>query len=153
MKRRDFLSLSSAGFAALMATGGAAFASMIRFLFPSVYYEPQSRTKIGFPKDFPTGNPVFLPEEKLFIFNDEIKGFSAANAVCTHLGCTVNWYDSDKRFHCPCHGSIFSKEGKVVHGPAPRPLEWLEIILAKDGQLLVDKSHIVSGSYHLIIKT
>lgn len=152
MNRRQFLSFSTAGAAALMATGGTAVAALVRFLFPSVYYEPPQRFKIGFARDFPIGIPTFLPQQKIYVFRDGEKGFSAASAVCTHLGCTVQWFNSDQKFHCPCHGSIFAADGKVLHGPAPRPLEWLEITLAKDGQLQVDKGKTVAESYRLELK-
>jgi Rieske Fe-S protein len=52
--------------------------------------------------------------------NGKIHSFSA---VCTHLGCTVSWNDSEKSFDCPCHGSRFSYAGKVVNGPANDDLE------------------------------
>jgi len=44
------------------------------------------------------------------------------NAVCTHLGCVVPWNDNEKKFKCPCHGSQYNREGKVVRGPAPLSL-------------------------------
>jgi len=42
---------------------------------------------------------------------------------CTHLGCAYHWEASASKFACPCHGSDFSIEGKVLAGPAPRPLD------------------------------
>jgi menaquinol-cytochrome c reductase iron-sulfur subunit len=42
---------------------------------------------------------------------------------CTHLGCAYHWDDPKKQFLCPCHNSVFSIDGKVVSGPAPRPLD------------------------------
>jgi len=42
---------------------------------------------------------------------------------CPHLGCIYHWEDEAEKFACPCHASAFSKEGTVVGGPAPRPLD------------------------------
>ncbi len=42
---------------------------------------------------------------------------------CTHLGCAYHWDEAKTEFICPCHSSIFSIDGKVVAGPAPRPLD------------------------------
>ena len=43
----------------------------------------------------------------------------AINAVCTHLGCVVPWTQAENKFMCPCHGSQYNSQGKVVRGPAP----------------------------------
>jgi Rieske Fe-S protein len=37
----------------------------------------------------------------------------AMSAACTHMGCIVQWQDSDRKFHCPCHGGIFTEYGEV----------------------------------------
>jgi menaquinol-cytochrome c reductase iron-sulfur subunit len=42
---------------------------------------------------------------------------------CTHLGCAYHWDQEKDEFICPCHNSVFSMEGKVLDGPAPRPLD------------------------------
>lgn len=42
---------------------------------------------------------------------------------CTHLGCAYHWEETQKQFLCPCHTSVFSIDGKVIAGPAPRPLD------------------------------
>ncbi|CAE8682563.1 unnamed protein product [Polarella glacialis] len=47
-----------------------------------------------------------------------IKDF-AILSVCTHLGCVVPWVPSANKFCCPCHGSQYDENGKVVCGPAP----------------------------------
>jgi menaquinol-cytochrome c reductase iron-sulfur subunit len=41
---------------------------------------------------------------------------------CTHLGCPYRWDDTKQAFLCPCHGGTFSKDGKVISGPPPKPL-------------------------------
>ena len=45
---------------------------------------------------------------------------------CTHLGCGYHWEARKEHFVCPCHASTFSKEGDVLSGPAPRPLDRFE---------------------------
>lgn len=42
---------------------------------------------------------------------------------CTHLGCAYHWEGNAKQFACPCHASFFGLDGKVLTGPAPRPLD------------------------------
>jgi menaquinol-cytochrome c reductase iron-sulfur subunit len=48
---------------------------------------------------------------------------------CTHLGCAYHWDDGNKNFLCPCHTSTFDLQGKVLSGPAPRPLDRYEVKL------------------------
>jgi menaquinol-cytochrome c reductase iron-sulfur subunit len=45
--------------------------------------------------------------------------------ICPHLGCEYNWNPKTSHFECPCHGSVFALDGKVLAGPAPRPLDTL----------------------------
>ena len=55
---------------------------------------------------------------------------------CTHLGCAYHWDARHGNFLCPCHNSVFSIEGKVLAGPAPRPLDRYQAKVA-DGKLLL----------------
>jgi cytochrome b6-f complex iron-sulfur subunit len=151
MNRRSFIGWGGAGVGALIAGVGVSLAAVVRYLVPDVFYEPPQSFKIGDPADFPFGQPTFLADEKIYVFRDRERGFAAASAVCTHLGCTVKHFDSDNRFHCPCHGSVFAPDGSVVHGPAPRPLQWFEVTLTRDGQLRVDKDKAVPASYRLMV--
>lgn len=45
--------------------------------------------------------------------------------VCPHLGCYFKWNSETREFECPCHASTFAKDGTVLGGPAPRPLDIL----------------------------
>jgi menaquinol-cytochrome c reductase iron-sulfur subunit len=48
---------------------------------------------------------------------------TAFGPQCTHLGCAYHWDDRKSEFLCPCHNSLFAMDGKVISGPAPRPLD------------------------------
>ena len=43
----------------------------------------------------------------------------AISAACTHMGCIVQWQDSDRKFHCPCHGGLFTEYGRVDVAASP----------------------------------
>jgi cytochrome b6-f complex iron-sulfur subunit len=70
----------------------------------------------------PNGSPVLVARPT----QDSVACFSA---ICTHLGCTVA--PKGKQLHCPCHGSVYdAATGKVLHGPAPRPLPAVSVHVA-----------------------
>jgi Rieske Fe-S protein len=56
------------------------------------------------------------------------------SAICPHMGCLVHYNEGDNQFHCPCHGSIFAADGKLLRGPAQRGLDPLPHKIA-DGKL------------------
>lgn len=59
---------------------------------------------------------------------------------CTHLGCAYHWDDNGNQFLCPCHSSVFSVDGTVVSGPAPRPLDRYDTKV-ENGKLLLGRLH------------
>eukprot|EP00401_Gymnodinium_catenatum_P054386 CAMPEP_0117497670 /NCGR_PEP_ID=MMETSP0784-20121206/21302_1 /TAXON_ID=39447 /ORGANISM="" /LENGTH=203 /DNA_ID=CAMNT_0005292699 /DNA_START=64 /DNA_END=672 /DNA_ORIENTATION=- len=65
-----------------------------------------------------------LKGDATYLILDDNKNMAdfAVNAVCTHLGCVVPWNKAENKFMCPCHGSQYDKNGKVVRGPAPLSL-------------------------------
>ncbi len=133
ISRQEFLTWlawGSAGIPAALMTIGS-----FRFLIPDVIFGAPTVFKIGKVEEFPQGRQIFLPESRLFI-TSTAEGIGAMSAGCTHLGCTiarVEW-----GFQCPCHGSRFDSTGRVVGGPAPKPLPWFQIFQDPDGQLVVD---------------
>jgi cytochrome b6-f complex iron-sulfur subunit len=142
MRRRLFtlgclsLGASTAGF--LAATG--------RFLVPNVLYEPSRRFDLGPPSVFPTGSVTFVSDRRLYLFNSP-DGFYAISSVCTHLGCNVK--RGGPGFACPCHGSEFDENGRVVRGPAPKGLAWHSLTLSPRSELVVDLDQAVGPEFRL----
>lgn len=117
----------------------------VRFLFPNVLSEP--------PTTFRGGDVNSIELNKV---DDKFKDVGAwiirsrdernreiiyaLSTICTHLGCTPNWLESEKKFKCPCHGSGFRISGVNFEGPAPRPLERFAIRKTDEGMIIVDKS-------------
>lgn len=56
-----------------------------------------------------------------------LNGVEALTAICPHLGCEVPWNAEAGRFECPCHGSVFAKDGALIHGPALRGMDTLPL--------------------------
>jgi cytochrome b6-f complex iron-sulfur subunit len=144
LTRRAWIGLSWGAFAAASA---AALAATGRFMFPNVLNEPPQQFKAGFPNEYGMGVDERWKEKfGIWIVRvpDDIaahaSGFYALITVCTHLGCTPNYLAAENKFKCPCHGSGYRLSGVNFEGPAPRPLERARIVLADDGQILVDKS-------------
>src|SRR5262245_33321106 len=144
VSRRAWLGMAWGAFTAASA---AALAATGRFMFPNVLNEPPQQFKVGLPADFGMGvDERFKESMGVWIVrtNDDIvqhaSGFYVIISTCTHLGCTPNYLAAENKFKCPCHGSGFRLTGINFEGPAPRPLERARVVLAEDGQILVDKS-------------
>jgi cytochrome b6-f complex iron-sulfur subunit len=142
VSRRSFMKWSlPVGWVAFSAACASSLVATTRFLFPNVLFEPPQSFKIGFPTEFNVGDVDTRFKDAFGVWVvREPEGFYALIAVCTHLGCSPNWLAAENKFKCPCHGSGFYRTGVNFEGPAPRPLERARIVLADDGQILVDKS-------------
>ena len=143
LNRRQWMGLAWGAFSAASA---AALAATGRFMFPNVLNEPPRQFKVGFPAEYGMGvDERFKDKYGVWIVRtpDDIEqhasGFYVLISVCTHLGCTPNYLSAESKFKCPCHGSGFRLTGVNFEGPAPRPLERARVVLADDGQILVDK--------------
>ena len=140
--RRDFFSL--AGSAGVLSALGAALLGFGRFMFPRVLFEPDPVFKAGTPYTYVPGtvDERFKQGQRVWIVRQEDGSSYALPAICTHLGCTPNWLNVENKFKCPCHGSGFKRDGTNFEGPAPRPLDRIEIELGPDGQLVVNKDAV-----------
>ena len=59
-----------------------------------------------------------LDGKKCGVYRDETGKLYMISAECTHLKCTVHWNNDEMSWDCPCHGSRFTYDGKVINGPA-----------------------------------
>ncbi|MFO7983135.1 MAG: Rieske (2Fe-2S) protein [Desulfuromonadales bacterium] len=134
-RRRFFLSVLLAGIGAALAA--LALWPLWRFLSPRKGGGSQekvtidrSRVNVGKAHFFNfQGRPAV-------VLQPESGRFNAFSAVCTHLGCIVQWQDDEGEFLCPCHAGRFSAQGKVLSGPPPEPLETLPVASQGD-QIIV----------------
>ncbi len=80
-------------------------------------------------KDVQTGQAgVFDTDDgKVAVYRDEDGAVHAVSAICPHLGCTVAWNNGERSWDCPCHGSRFSFDGDILHGPATARLETKDV--------------------------
>ena len=76
--------------------------------------------KIEIPSNIPNG----VSFHNSIIVNKKDKKVEILSSKCTHLGCKINKIEND-RLTCPCHGSQYSIDGKVLKGPATKPLKVL----------------------------
>ena len=72
-------------------------------------------------------------------------GFLAVYRVCPHLGCIVPWEEDEQHFWCPCHAGVFNKQGEVLAGPIPRPLDLFPVEIV-EGEIAVDTGTVVQRS-------
>jgi cytochrome b6-f complex iron-sulfur subunit len=146
MSRRQFVGAAWAA-AAVVLFGQAGFA-LYRFFKPRV--EPGGFGGIvvaGAVEEFQPGTVSHITKGHFYISRLDDGGVLALWQRCTHLGCTVPWRQEEGQFHCPCHSSLFNRQGVVTGGPAPRPLDLFEVT-QKDQDLLVDTSRpIVRQAY------
>jgi glycine/D-amino acid oxidase-like deaminating enzyme/nitrite reductase/ring-hydroxylating ferredoxin subunit len=99
-------------------------------------YDPERKAPKGFNKGGdsqslvhslddiePRGGGVMnLGQGKIAVWKGDDGAPHAISASCTHKGCIVTWNNADRTWDCPCHGSVFSSKGSVIHGPAVEPL-------------------------------
>ena len=69
-----------------------------------------------------TGKVIDTASGKIAVYRNDRGEVTKRSAVCTHLGCLVDWNEAEKSWDCPCHGSRFQPDGRVISGPAESPL-------------------------------
>ena len=146
-------------FGALLGVGGLAMSGLLavpvlRYVLYPLYAKSAlgKWSKVGFVDSIPAykdgpqlrqltfhkldGWRETVTHESVYVERKPDGKVRVLSAICPHLGCTVQWHRSKNEFICPCHGSHYSEQGKLVKGPARRGMDPLPFE-EKDGKLLV----------------
>jgi menaquinol-cytochrome c reductase iron-sulfur subunit len=103
---------------------------------------PNAPVEVTFRRNRVDGWKVTSEKSTAWVVKDASNRVTAFGPQCTHLGCAVHWEDNKNEFLCPCHNSQFDIQGKVISGPAPRPLDRYETKVEGNqlmiGRLIVD---------------
>lgn len=102
---------------------------------------PHTPVEMVFRRNRVDGWKVLSEKSTAWVVRLDSGRLEAFGPQCTHLGCAYRWDENKSHFVCPCHSSIFSMEGKVVAGPAPRPLDQYETRV-ENGKLLLGRLEI-----------
>ena len=127
--RRKFLISCIGGI--LTVAAGAVLYPVYRYLSPRRGEEAGG--KVAIPEsEVPQGGAKFFDYhgEPAVLIQKKDGEFIALSAVCTHLGCIVQWQKEKQDFLCPCHGGRYTEDGTVISGPPPRPLPRLPFTVA-----------------------
>jgi quinol---cytochrome c reductase iron-sulfur subunit, bacillus type len=88
--------------------------------------------EVAFRRNRTDGWKVISEKSTAWVVKMSDRQVVAYGPQCTHLGCAYHWDEGKNEFVCPCHSSIFSLDGGVVSGPAPRPLDRYDIKVEKN---------------------
>src|SRR4051812_19635891 len=139
--RRDVLKWGLFGTLLLILGGGGA--AFLSFFYPKRTSPFGGEITVpGAVADYPVGSVTRIREGKFYLSHVPA-GLLALYWKCAHLGCTVPWKPDEEFqgqvgvFHCPCHGSIYLPTGQNVAGPAPHPLDIMDITVV-GGKIVVD---------------
>ena len=135
LDRRAFLLRGSCALAAL-ATGCASLVAvrvvpedgLVRLVLPD---HPSLAGAGGWLKVQPETWDV-----PLYVLAIEGGSYAAVSPICTHQGCTVDI--AGPRLVCPCHGSTYDREGRVLRGPAENALRRFPVRTTAAGEILID---------------
>ncbi len=112
---------------------------------PVAELEPGSPKEIDCIHSVTDGWQKTTTKKSVWAVKDGQGAISVFSPLCTHLGCGYRWEGDQRQFYCPCHNSYFHLDGKVLGGPAPRPLDTLPVKI-ENGRLLVIYKEFKAGT-------
>lgn len=151
MGRRDFMKAVIAGVSGLIgaAVGLPAIAYIVG---PAIKQATDTWIRLGTVNKVELGTPTLFKtiietqtgwinaeeEFSAYVLTENGQDFIVMSNICTHLGCRVRWIPNQDGFYCPCHNGVFAKDGAVIAGPPPRPLDRFESKV-EDGVLFIKR--------------
>jgi cytochrome b6-f complex iron-sulfur subunit len=136
ISRRTFLDWLLTG--GLLAWIIGITAPVLSYVSPAQRRGPSTQTvPAGKETDIPVGQSkmVAVGGHPVMVIHTP-QGFRAYSAICTHLGCIVQWDAKRQQIACPCHAGFFDTNGQVVSGPPPRGLQEHGVAIV-NGEVLV----------------
>jgi cytochrome b6-f complex iron-sulfur subunit len=154
----------------LGALGASLFGGIevLKFMFPTASDNAPAMFTLNVDvATITVDNPLMDYTHRTGIIRDDA-GLYAVQLICTHLGCTPNYVtnvtvgsgvaDGVAKRHgvrklseqiangwaCPCHGSRYFIDSTNFYGPAPRPMDWVDLQFSLDGNLVVDRATLVA---------
>jgi Rieske Fe-S protein len=73
------------------------------------------------------GRLVEIEGEKIAVYRGQDGVVQTVSPICPHAGCVVQWNAAETTWDCPCHGSRFTTDGRVIEGPAVKRLEPVQV--------------------------
>jgi len=102
--------------------------------------QPKTPVEWVFRKNRVDGWKVSSEKQTAWVVKLSDQQIVAFGPQCTHLGCAYHWEERSSEFLCPCHSSVFSVDGRVISGPAPRRLDRYDTKI-ENGKLLLGALH------------
>ncbi len=118
---------------------------------PNSFSPVKRPSKYHFPKTDQDAYITTKKMENVWVVKKSEKEITTFSPICPHLGCRYDWDQEKKLFVCPCHNSIYTIEGKVVSGPAPRGLDTLPTEVKDQDVLYVEYERFKVGVPQKII--
>jgi cytochrome b6-f complex iron-sulfur subunit len=134
--RRTFLDRLLVG--GILGWAAGFLAPVLSYVWPAQRRGPGVQSvSAGKAKDFePWSSRMAAVGGHPIIVVNTPQGFRAFSAICTHLGCIVNWNAERRQIACPCHAGFFDVNGRPVAGPPPSPLPEHQVLVV-DGEVMV----------------
>ncbi len=134
ISRRSFLDRLIVG--SMFVSALAVLGSVLTYIYPPKKEggaERAERVEVASLADLPVGKakPVVYQNKNVMVMHVQA-GLFAVSMKCTHLGCMVEWEEGPQTLKCPCHAAFFDYQGKVISGPAPKPLPAYKVEVAND---------------------